>query len=298
MQNLHFKLVDSVAVDLNPTIVQQFATMPASPTERELSEKRKKHLKDKVEGGLAMPFNWAKAQFDGKEYRVNGQHSSAMLYEFGQNLPDGLKAHISTFEVSSHEELALLFRQFDDRNSGRTAGDVAGAYQGLETALSGVKRVIARISAEGLAWHNNEVLGNPKIVGDDRYALLHDANYHPFVNWADSVISHRHYDEMKKASVLAAMYESFANFPREAQSFWKEVAKHVVLNGESGLDEDHPAARLGTWLVDAADKDKKHFKPSPTDNYQAGVYCFNAYNSNRDLRSVNISRIKDKLRAH
>ena len=50
----------------------------ASPTERELSPGRVKHLTEKIEAGLAVSFHWASAQLEdvGKTLRMNGNHSS------------------------------------------------------------------------------------------------------------------------------------------------------------------------------------------------------------------------------
>ena len=43
--------------------------------------------------------------------------------------------HLDEYEAQTPDDLALLFRQFDDRKSGRSSGDVAGAYQGLHEPL-------------------------------------------------------------------------------------------------------------------------------------------------------------------
>jgi hypothetical protein len=81
---------------------------------------------DPREGGgrQLIAFNWAVAKIGDKEYRVNGQHSSAVLSELNGEFPQGLKVHMDTYEVDSNDGLALLFRQFDSRKSGHTPTDV------------------------------------------------------------------------------------------------------------------------------------------------------------------------------
>jgi hypothetical protein len=80
--------------------------------------------REKAEAGQLIAFNWAVAKIGDKEYRVNGQHSSAVLSELNGEFPQGLKVHMDTYEVDSNDGLALLFRQFDSRKSGHTPTDV------------------------------------------------------------------------------------------------------------------------------------------------------------------------------
>ena len=77
-------------------------------------------LREKAAAGQLITFNWATAKLGDKEYRMNGQHSSAVLCELNGSVPDGLKVHLDSYEVDNKEGLAVLFRQFDNRKSGRT----------------------------------------------------------------------------------------------------------------------------------------------------------------------------------
>lgn len=291
METLHFTLVSSETVDLTPALVEEFAGMTASPTEREINTSRINHLRLKIEMGLAMPFQWAKARYNGEWFRVNGQHSSTMLSEYGENLPEGLKAHIDSYEIADRGALALLFRQFDDRKSGRSQDDVSGAYKGLEEALSGVSRKAARLAAEGIAWYRKRIDGvSIGVMGDDRYQLIHEEQYQDFILWIGSLIGPKQ-PEMKKASLVSAMYSSWIADRKDAENFWKEVA-----SGAQDLDEDHPAYVLSEWLLNAIRKDNRN-KPKEADFHQAGVYAWNRYHHNHGIRSINISRLKDLIKA-
>jgi hypothetical protein len=83
---------------------------------------------------------------------MNGNHSSTALLGLNGSFPDKLVAHIDEYEVSRLDGLALLFRQFDDRKSGRSSKDVCGAYQGLYEPLREVPRDTAKLGAEGISW--------------------------------------------------------------------------------------------------------------------------------------------------
>jgi hypothetical protein len=93
------------------------------------------HLREKALAGLLVPFTWSVAKFGDKMVRMNGQHSSTMLCNLNGAFPTDGKVHLDTYRVDSTEGLALLFRQFDDRKSGRTPSDVAAAYQSIHPNL-------------------------------------------------------------------------------------------------------------------------------------------------------------------
>src|SRR6185503_4370700 len=107
-----FSLETSTTTPLTPQVLTDFRQLPPSLTERALQEKRVKRLQDKIEGGRAIPFFWASAKLDGKEYRVNGQHSSEALSRMNGTLPAGLIVHRDIYTVKGQDGLILLFRQF------------------------------------------------------------------------------------------------------------------------------------------------------------------------------------------
>src|SRR5215469_842274 len=147
-----FRLVKSETVPLTRELARQFRDLEPSPTERELSPSRLKMLKEKAVAKQLVTFHWSRARRGAHIWRMNGQHSSNMLCDLNGEFPDGLFVHLDDYEVDEMSGLALLFRQFDDRKSGRTVGDVAGAYQGLVPELAGVPRDIAKLGIEGIAW--------------------------------------------------------------------------------------------------------------------------------------------------
>ena len=107
-----FKLVKSENKPLTRELALAFKAMAPSPTEREIADGRVRHLKEKVDAGLAIPFNWAKVLHKGNghaEMRMNGQHSSTMLTSYDEaSFPSNLTVHLDSYEVDTDEDLALL----------------------------------------------------------------------------------------------------------------------------------------------------------------------------------------------
>src|SRR5262245_5027929 len=119
-----FKLKNSVTVPVTKELIEEFAAMAGSITERPLDEDRVEYINVRITAGLGVTFHWAKAQIEGKKewYRVNGQHSSYVLKQLAALglLPEGMIVHMDDYMVPDAEALVQLFRQFDPRKSSRT----------------------------------------------------------------------------------------------------------------------------------------------------------------------------------
>jgi len=253
--------------------------MMPSPTERMFDPARAKMLREKAEAGQLIAFNWAIAKIDDKEYRVNGQHSSAVLTELNGQFPQGLKVHLDTYEVDNADGLALLFRQFDSRKSGRTPADVSGAYQGLYPALSDVNRGAAKLAVEGIAWHDRYVEGLPAPKGDDIYTLFGKTALHPVIKWVGEVFSIKT-PELRKQTIVAAMYGTFDKNEAEARKFWREVSR-----GGVEFEDNHPTTVLDSFFKALAE-DKRKLDLKPANFYQASVYAWNAFREGKTIANV------------
>jgi hypothetical protein len=274
-----FKLLTSETKPLTPDLAERFKAMLPSPTERVFDPARAKMLREKAEAGQLIAFNWAIAKVGEKEYRVNGQHSSAVLTELNGQFPQGLKVHMDTYEVDNTEGLALLFRQFDSRKSGRTPTDVSGAYQGLYTDLADVSRGAAKLAVEGVAWFDRHVEGLPAPKGDDVYTLFGKTPLHNFIRWVSEVFSIKT-PELRRQTIVAAMYGTFDKNEAEARKFWREVSR-----GGVELDDNHPTTVLDTFLKSIVE-DKKKLELKPANFYQASVYAWNAFREDKTITSV------------
>ena len=214
-----FHLVKSEVKPLTPELAIAFRELDPSPTERELNLNRLHMLRDKAEGNLLVTFHWAKAKLGGQWLRVNGQHSSAMLADLNGTFPTGLQVHLDEYEVDSPAGLALLFRQFDERKSGRSAADVSGAYQNLEPALRDVIKPVAKIGIEAVNWYRKTVAKQPFLKGDEQYSLFNESPLHHYLIWLQSIFSIKT-PELRRVAVVAGMYATFEANEIEARKFW------------------------------------------------------------------------------
>lgn len=280
-----FQLSKSQCVPLTRELAQEFRDLEPSPTERELDPGRLRHLKEKAEAGLLVTFHWSRAKLGKKWLRMNGQHSSNMLCGLNGEFPEGLSVHLDEYEVDGPDGLALLFRQFDDRKSGRSSHDVSGAYQGLYEALRDVPRKAAKLAIEGVAWYRRTIEGQPVPSGDSQYELFGEDGLHSFVQWMGELFSIKT-PELRRPQIVSAMYATFISNEAEARTFWELVAK-----GGKEFDDQHPTTVLSCWYMKAKQKEMK-LAPKPAEFYQAALYGWKAYREEKPIPSIRIDMKK------
>ncbi len=290
-----FRLVKSEAIPLTRELALQYRDLEPSPTEREISPARLKMLRDKATAGLLITFHWAQARLGNEVYRMNGQHSANMLCELlDGSFPEGLYAHLDEYAVDSRDDLALLFRQFDDRKSGRSAGDVAGAYQGLVEALRDIPKDLVKLGIEGVAWYEHWIVGMPVPDGDSRYGLFNQSAHHAFLHWLPELFSIKT-PELKRVPVLAAIYGTWTKSAAGAQEFWHQVAR-----GGIEYEDDAPSTVLDAWLKDTKEANAKAKVErglvglKPYDFYNGCIYAWNAFRSERRVKDKKIKPNTDK----
>lgn len=279
-----FTLKSAETLPLTPELAQQFQSMPAAPVERGLNPRRVKHLHDRAESGLLTSFNWAKVELpDGSVLRMNGQHSSTMLAELNGSFPNGLYVHIDTYKVDDEDGMAVLFRQFDARESGRSAADVAGAYQCLYPEVADVPRAAAKLAIEGVCYHTRVIEGLPTPSGDDRYVIFNRPALYGFINYVGDTVGMKQ-PEMKKEQIIAAMYATHCINEIASREFW-----NIVSRGGDELNPDHPASVLSCWLQQAKSREIEP-APKPMHFYQACIHAWNAFRTGSECK-INIKRI-------
>jgi hypothetical protein len=279
MEDTSFRLVKSEVRELTPELAEEFRNLEASPTERELNPGRLKYLKMKADAGQLVTFHWSVARLGDRRLRMNGQHSSNMLCGLNGDFPKGNKVHIDEYEVQNKASLALLFRQFDARQSNRSPSDVAGAYQALYEELHGVPKKSAKMAIEGICWYDRNVEGLPPVSGDDQYVRFGEPGLHGFVRWIGELFSIKT-RELQRPTIVAAMYGTWTKNEREARKFWDEVAR-----GGQEYADNASSTVLDAWLKAMAEK-RGEAELKPANLYQGCIYAWNAFRESRSITAI------------
>lgn len=279
---LHFKHIGSETKEITHDLAAEFSTMSASITERDLDKGRMDYLKGVILGGTALPFMWARAKVTetGDVYRVNGHHSSTLLAGLNGEMPSGLIAVISDFEVATTKDLPWLFRQFDPRQSARTPAEISGAYQMAVPELQNVKRIAGQKAIKGVAWYERKIFGRNVPVGDDVYTLFNVPAYHDFILMVDRIYSEK--TPEFTPPVLGAAYCTFEKSQAQSEEFWTDVARQ---GGDN--DERHPTTVLDAELLNlrAIQKSRQRVVKE-MEVYRACAVAWNAFRNNRPLDRI------------
>jgi hypothetical protein len=240
-------------------------------------------LREKAEAGRLVSFHWVTAEVANKPgtiLRVNGQHSSTMLAEMDGTMPQGLKVIREHYTCDDDDAVALLFQQWDDRKSSRSAADVAGVYQGLQEDLKEVQKPYGKLAIDGYVWFQRYVEKVPSPIGDMAYSLFSDKTLHPFIKWF-STLHNSKTRELQNKAVTAAMFGTYQLDETASRVFWEEVSR-----GGDPDQEDLPTTALDLWLRSIYEGTTDYSGFSAGNYYQGCIYCWNASRDNKRVNSV------------
>lgn len=248
------RYIQTLKEPLTEGLAAEVATMPPHRGERPLMNNHVLFLIEKIKAGLFYPPRWAVAWFNGKKYRVNGQHSSTALASCNGDFPRGLHVFIDEFAVETDLDMAELFAQFDPKRGARTDEQVVMATVRQHDELAKLKPTHIRTALDGLVfWHKmcGKITGKVDAIG--RRGLVGDNI--EYIIWQSDLFS---IGRMRVAGIMGAVAATYHVCSTAGKEFWKLV-----------IDESHPdcanATRtLGKFLVKleaGGEFDRKRGKP-------------------------------------
>lgn len=247
-------------------LIERFAKMQRFGGERKLDKARCARLEALLREGKFRTCTWAvcKCLEDGREYRVNGQHTSHVLSEFVGPLPT-IFITTERYEADIQIGVADLFSTFDPRWSSRTTSDTNHAFSHSVESLSGLPSRLIDLAASGII----EVLFYGKrnqAPQDVRGRLVVD--YADFVLWIDSLnINRPEKKHLRRSTPVAAMFSTYIVDPSEATRFWTEVST------SSNPLPDAPSRALERFLMTAKANEANEI-------YAKCIHAWNAYRRN------------------
>jgi len=227
-----FRFRDAETRPVTRELASRFQSMREVESERRKKPQRLAQLSQLLQQGAVKCFEWAVAHLGGEEIRVNGNHTSYLLANPENPIPEGATAVIQHYECETMGDVVSLWGMFDATLSGRTKAEklitYARSVPGLEDlgseCLSLVQSALI-LEADGTC--------QTKMTGDQRNALV-AANI-PFARWYaglwkfDTKSVYR-----KKVGVCYAALQMWRKAPERAGEFWREVATGANPNPQSG----------------------------------------------------------------
>lgn len=225
---------------LRADLVQWFRSLPHLEGDRDqqstIGKQRIAWFAKLCRDGEFYSPDWAIAICDGRQYRVNGGHSSLMLAAAGEHFPLGLPVVLRWFSCQSYADVLELFNHFDNRKSLRSTSDKTKVHKSIHADLTMVAPTYINRMLNGIqCFYNN---GN-SLRGDedDRTRLIHGET--AFLAWAAKYVRPRF---MGRSGVIACMYRSYNADAKLAEQFWSMV------HDESAPQPAHPTRVLAKFL--------------------------------------------------
>jgi len=176
------------------------------------------------------------------EYRMNGQHTAWATILHDKPVGD---VHVLKYEASSMDEMAKLYTSID-RGKERSKQFVVAGYLGGDPEFSDLPKGIRTVLAHGFTQYRWGYDGGRRRDGDEIGALMRGEYRDLSIKVGKFLHSVEHSDFMhlRRASVIAVMYATFAHRPNLSNEFWSRVA-----NGVGFTSPTDPRLVLRNWLL-------------------------------------------------
>jgi len=277
------KLIKTEEVDLDAATAQWLLTeLDDFVADRKTDKSHVAFLMSEMKTGEFKPeiTTLATARYDGRQYRINGQHTSKAVLQMQAEQPGfaipGVR--LLTYEVDSDEVLRLLYSRFD-RGRSRSGSNVIDSLLLGTPQFEGVKAQVLRLLAAGLALRKHGEKPSYRlytgaaaamdVIGADLKLSQKLATFFDGLNTQ----THKH---MFRAPVMAAMYETYEVDEGDAEVFWVAVTTGLGLT-----DENEPAARLRAALQENTILSRGGRKAISRDQmYRVCIQAWNMFRAN------------------
>jgi hypothetical protein len=254
-----FKLLDVQGMPCTKGAAAAHFALTGLPGEREVKRQRVKFLQGLLDHNAFAAPSWARGRCleDGLMYRLDGQHSSAMLSELDErDIPLGLMIQMATWEFDTVSRDAVdLFNMFNNPRSARTNEDVMGVFRAGVPALSHLSRKFLVNVANGIHVRETEKWedGDEDALGPyppRDHGLYYGAEQSVAVAlWLSRFQGTKNQSFLTQPAILAEMIHEWAVNEALATTFWT-----VVFTEFGEHDPSHPARVLAEFYRDATRK--------------------------------------------
>jgi hypothetical protein len=146
----------------------------------------------------------------------------------------------------------------------------------------------AKLAVEGVGWYRRTVEAVPTPSGDSIYELFGETGLHGFIRWMGELFSVKT-PEMKKKTVVSAIYGTFIANEIEAKGFWTAVAR-----GGVEYEDNSPQTILDAWLKSLTER-KGPDDLKPAQLFQGCAFAWNAFREGRTIQAIKYDTKKGLL---
>lgn len=296
---LKYKVLSDEEIEFTKEKAYAFLELETFDGERAVRERHVQFLFDEWAAGR---FLWqniilASARCEGKEYRINGQHTCWMRVNVPErNEPLKVKARLMVYAVDDKDQLRSLYSAFD-RGAPRTAGHIGRVLMIDSPAVQGISvGYINRMLAGFRLWFSPNDTKRRSMSINDWCGLIQN-NYSTLFSVVGQFMAMHVHDAVwaKRASVIAGMLATFEKNVKASEEFWTPVFNGVALQTKS--DPRYQLRRyMETHGHDVASS-SAITKVSPEEMYYVCVNMWNHWRAGTSVSNVKSVGALPKIKA-
>jgi hypothetical protein len=295
-------VVRNTKVAFDNDLAQKVLSLKDCPWERGLRNNHVSFLISEMKKGtfLTELANLAVCVCDednGEEYRINGQHTCWARLEVPESEFPAKPITVLKYRATTRDDMRRLYASFD-RGAPRTKSNIIEAYLEGTEQFSGAGRSVVKLVASGLTiWLWETKTERDQHTADD-VAFLMQKDHAEVVNL---VVGFCELDPkiagikwMRRASIAAAMLETFSKAKKPSEEFW-----HAIKVGVGFQSQSDPRLRLRNALTTSSvyavqDKDKK--KTDQESIYRWCIVAWNAWRAGEEIKVLRASKKRQRAK--
>jgi len=236
-----------VVLKVTANQISKFRAISRFVGDRKLKPAIQKMLKEDVERGVVLPFIWATCtdESTGETYRVDGNNSSAFLYENFSSVKNTLYIVLTHYTCDTTKEVGELWGVFNAKESSRTSREIIKGIAVTDPDLDGISVDLLQTGAAAIDSSDFE---DRATRGLNRGMRIVDDEWKGFIHFLDKLqkVSPEGFTKRaRKMTVVEGILNTFMLSPGDttyAFDFWRDV-----LGGRGEL-ENSPRRRLAAFL--------------------------------------------------
>ena len=234
---LDYEIVSDGSVAFTKDFALSFLQLKVFEGERLVREQHVQQLFDEYKSGrfLWQNVTLASAFLDGKQYRINGQHTAWMRTYISDAVHP--KVRNTVYKVKSSDQLRALYSSFD-RGTPRTATHLGTVLLLDTSAARGLPHSYLTQLITGFKLWDSKAASTKVARTPIAELCAHITKLHPKLFNTVGRFYSEHYSDahwIKRASVIGAMFATFDKAPEDAIRFWTPVLTAIGLPTKSDV---------------------------------------------------------------
>ncbi len=264
--------------------------------DRHLDERHVIYLTREMVGGsfLWEHVNLVICTLDGREHRLNGQHTCwSRLYAEEQGLDKETRCPVQVlkYEAKNLDDMRRLYASLDAAKPRSETDKISALLSGTDGFI-GYKKSYLTLLAHAVALWQWESMNTRTLHKASERAYLMLKDFHKVAQLCGSFIRESkpsEFKHMKRAPVMAAFMATADKAPQIAMEFWRNVRDGIGLNDKEDPQYVLRQYLFSTTLASSSSSGKDAKKISGEEMYRACIHGWNAYRAGRHMKQIRVS---------